>query len=601
MPALPSSADLWRIKREPAVEFIDRNGDTIAVRGPRYGRAVNLADLPPHVPRAFIAAEDKRFFEHDGADTQAMVRALISNTLSGRTVSGASTLTQQLVKNLLLSPEQSLKRKVQEIRLARQLEDQMSKDEILGLYLNRVYFGSGFYGLDAASRHYFGKSPEDLTLAEATILATLPQAPSRLALFRNMDEAKERQSYVLREMVSAGFVTRESARIAADMDIELTPPEPEDPDFGYLLDQAVSNTNELLPNVPEDLIIQLTIDPEFQSEFLAVIDARLEQEAEAEGAGQAAAVILDRNGEILALYGGRDYEQNQFNRVTQAKRQPGSAFKPFVFAAALENGLTPYDVRDDDPVRIGTWRPENFDRTYLGPVTLNEALRKSLNTVAARLGQEVGEEAIISLVRKFGVKSDMEPLPSIALGSQELTLIELTRAYGPFMTGGSRIDPFLVSSVRTSRGEVVYERASYDPARVYSRQNAEHMTAMLAAVVKAGTGTAADVEGLELAGKTGTSQSFRDAWFVGYSADLLVGVWTGNDNDTPMNEVTGGGLPARLFADIMDYAHQDRPRKRLPGATKLVQLNPAQERRVGFYRGLSQTFASANSPNPMNE
>ncbi|MEL6831127.1 MAG: transglycosylase domain-containing protein, partial [Pseudomonadota bacterium] len=338
MPTLPNSnGELWRIKREPAVEFVDRNGDTLAIRGPRYGRALSLADLPPHVPRAFIAAEDKRFFEHDGADTQAMLRALISNAVSGRTVSGASTLTQQLVKNLLLSSEQTLKRKVQEIRLARQLETRLSKDEILELYLNRVYFGSGFYGVDAASRHYFGKPPENLTLAEASILATLPQAPSRLALYRNMDEAKERQGYVLREMVSAGFVTRESARIAADMDIELSPPEPEDPTFGYLLDQAFSDANDLLPNVPEDLIIQLTIDPVFQAGFAETIDNRLSEEAEDEGAGQAAAVLLDQNGQILALYGGRSYAENQFNRALQARRQPGSAFKPFVYAAALEN------------------------------------------------------------------------------------------------------------------------------------------------------------------------------------------------------------------------------------------------------------------------
>lgn len=601
MPSMPSSSELWRIKRDPAVEFIDRNGDTLAIRGPRYGRAVSLSDLPPHVPRAFIAAEDKRFFEHDGADTQAMIRAMISNAVSGRTVSGASTLTQQLVKNLLLSPEQTLKRKVQEIRLARQLEMQMSKDEILELYLNRVYFGSGFYGLDAASRHYFGKPPENLTLAEASILATLPQAPSRLALFRNMDEAKQRQSYVLQEMISAGFVTRESARIAAEMDIELSPPEPEDPQFGYLLDQAVSDARDLLPNVPEDLIIQLTIDPVFQKAFAETIDARLAEESETEGAGQAAGVILQANGEIRALYGGRDYTENQFNRVLQARRQPGSAFKPFVYAAALEFGLSPYDVREDEPIKIDDWSPQNFSRTYLGPVTLNEALRKSLNTVAASLGQELTEERIISLVRKFGIKASMEPLPSIALGSQELTLMELTRAYGPFMTGGMRVDPYLVSRITTSRGEVLYERAEYEPAQVFARRNAETMTAMLAAVVQSGTGTAAQVEGVQLAGKTGTSQSFRDAWFVGYSSEFLVGIWTGNDDDAPMNEVTGGGLPARLFSDVMTLAHADRPSRRLRGADQLIQLNPDQERRVAFYRGLSQSFAQADSANPLTD
>ncbi|MEM1087304.1 MAG: PBP1A family penicillin-binding protein [Pseudomonadota bacterium] len=590
MPDLPATAELWETGREPAIEFLDANGDTIAIRGPRYGRAVKIDDLPAHVSRAFIAAEDKRFYEHDGADTQAMIRALWSNVTSGRTVSGASTLTQQLVKNLVLSPEQTLKRKAQEIRLARRLEERLSKSEILELYLNRVYFGSGFYGLGAASRFYFDKDPADLTLAEASLLATLPQAPSRLALNNNMQDAKQRQAYVLSEMVDAGFVTPESARIAMESEVALTEPPTANPAFGYILDEATRRASALRPSLPDDLVITLSLDQTLQQAVTDAIDARMSDEAEAVNAGQAAAILIARDGRILALYGGRDYAESQFNRATQAKRQPGSAFKPFVYAAALSSDISPYDVRIDQPTTFGKWSPQNFSRAYMGPVSVQEALRDSLNTVAAQLGNEVGETAIIGLAKRFGITETLRPLPSIALGSQEVTLEELTRAYGPFMTGGTRIDPYLVAKIETSRGDVIYERPDYDLPRVYPRDKAELMTGMMASVVREGTGRAASVQGWPIAGKTGTSQSSRDALFVGYSAVMLGGVWVGNDDDTPMKAVTGGGLPARLWADIMRAAHAGQGPVALPGADALIQLTPDQQARVAYYRDLSMAF-----------
>ena len=426
MPTLPATAELWDANREAAIEYVDRNGKTIAIRGPRYGRAVSIDELPPHVPRAFLAAEDKRFYQHDGADTQAMVRAAWSNVISGRTVSGASTITQQLVKNLVLSPEQTLKRKAQEIRLARQLEEQLSKSEILELYLNRVYFGSGFYGLGAASRFYFGKDPKDLTLAEASLLATLPKAPSRLALDNNMEGARQRQAYVLTEMLQAGFITPESAQIAISSDVTLSPDPEQDPQFGYILDAVTERANELLPELPDDLVVTLTIDSELQTKVSAALEARMSEESEEAQVEQTAAGLMNREGHILALYGGRDYTENQFNRATQARRQPGSAFKPFVYAAALEDGISPYDVRIDQPVTIDDWSPKNFSRVYMGPVTISEALRDSLNTVAALLAQETSIETVIATARKFGISADMQPFPSIALGSQEVTLWDLT-------------------------------------------------------------------------------------------------------------------------------------------------------------------------------
>ncbi|MEL8056671.1 MAG: PBP1A family penicillin-binding protein [Pseudomonadota bacterium] len=590
MPDLPATAELWETGRDPAIEFLDANGDTIAIRGPRYGRAVKIDDLPPHVSRAFIAAEDKRFYEHDGADTQAMIRALWSNVTSGRTVSGASTLTQQLVKNLVLSPEQTLKRKAQEIRLARRLEERLSKNEILELYLNRVYFGSGFYGLGAASRFYFDKDPADLTLAEASLLATLPQAPSRLALNNNMDDAKERQTYVLSEMVDAGFVTPESARIAIESEVTLTEPPTANPAFGYILDEATRRANALRPSLPDDLVITLSLDQAQQQAVTEAINARMDEEAEAVNAGQAAAILIARDGRILALYGGRDYAASQFNRATQAKRQPGSAFKPFVYAAALNEGVSPYDVRIDQPTTFGKWSPQNFSRAYMGPVSVNEALRDSLNTVAAQLGNEVGENTTIDLAKRFGITEPLRPLPSIALGSQEVTLEDLTRAYGPFMTGGMRVDPYLITKIETSRGDVIYERPEYDLPQVYPRDKAEMMTGMMAKVVREGTGRAAAVQGWPVAGKTGTSQSSRDALFVGYSAVMLGGVWVGNDDDTPMKAVTGGGLPARIWSDMMRAAHARQSPVTLPGANALIELSPDQQARVAYYRDLSMAF-----------
>lgn len=591
MPTLPTTAELWDANREAAIEFLDSNGDTLEIRGPRYGRAIQLDELPSHVPRAFIAAEDKRFYLHDGADTQAIARAAVSNLTSGKTVSGASTLTQQLVKNLVLSPEQTLKRKAQEVRLARQLEEQLTKSEILELYLNRVYFGSGFYGLGAASRFYFEKEPRDLTLAEASLLATLPKAPSRYALDDNMQGAKERQAYVLAEMVDAGFITRESARIAAESDVTIAAEPLRNPQLGYILDTATERVNSLLPELPDDLVVTTTIDTELQAKIATAIETRMSEEADDTNASQASAILINRDGHVLALYAGRDYLENQFNRVTQAKRQPGSAFKPFVYAAALEKGISPYDVRIDQPVTIDDWSPKNFTRVHMGPVTLAEALRDSLNTISAILGQEIGEEAIISLANRFGITETLEPFPSIALGSQEVTLWEITRAYGPFMTGGTRIDPYLIEKIETSRGEILYERADYDAPRVYPRDKAELMTAMLAQVVSDGTGHNAAFPGWPVAGKTGTSQSSRDAWFIGYSAEILAGVWTGNDDDTPMKNVTGGGLPARIWSDVMTVAHADHSPAVLRGADRLIQLSPQQQARVGYYRDLGMAFA----------
>ncbi len=597
MPELPEAEALWGARREAAIEFVDINGKTLAVRGPRYGRAATLADLPAYVPKAFIAAEDKRFYQHDGADEAAIARAVFSNTRAGETVSGASTLTQQLIKNLVLDPQQTMRRKAQEMHLARKLEKRLKKDEILSLYLNRVYFGAGLYGIDAASRFYFGKPPEALQLAEAALLAGLPQAPSRYNLRTNLEGAKVRQAYVLGQMRAEGYITADEETAANAAKITIVPQPVYDPQFGYALDAAAERIRTMLPQVPGDLVVTLTLDPDIQTRVQKQLAARMAKDSKSSGAGEVSAIIIDNSGRVVALVGGRDYEKQPFNHVTQAKRQPGSSFKPFVFAAALEDGFGPYDVFDDKPIRVDNWRPTNYDGGFLGPMTMSEALTRSTNTIAVQISQETTEERVIAMAKKFGIQSDMKPYPSIALGSQEVTLWELTRAYGTFQSGGLRLDASLIEKVSDTRGVAYYTRTKDERQRVYEADLAADMNAMLTRVVNdsVGTGARARIDDWTVAGKTGTSQDWRDAWFVGFTSAYVGGVWVGNDNDKPMNRVTGGGLPSDLWSDMMEIAHEGRVPEPLFGANSGARISSAAETRITFYRGMAQAFAKAAS------
>ena len=596
MPRLPEVSELWQANREAAIEFVDAQGNTLAVRGPRYGRAIDVAELPKHVPQAFIAAEDKRFYEHDGADEAAIARAAISNAAAGETVSGASTITQQLVKNLILDSRQTMQRKAQEITLARQLEKRMTKDEILSLYLNRIYFGAGLYGIDAASRFYFGKPPAELQVHEAALLAALPKAPSKLNLRDNLEGAKSRQLYVLKEMESERYISKQEAAAAREAPINIIPAPRYDPQLGYALDIAAERLKTLLPRVPGDAVVELTLDPKIQKKTQTVLSERMAKDGKAVSASQVSALILDRTGAVIALTGGADYAASPFNRVTQSKRQPGSSFKPFVYALALEDGYSPYDVFNDRPISIGKWQPVNYNGEYHGPMTLSEALARSTNTVAAELGNETNPERIAALAKRFGIDSELKPFPSIALGSQETSLWELVRAYGVFQSGGYRMEPYLIARVTDSRGQVYFEHPVSERERVYPEDLAAEMNAMMMRVVNAsfGTGGRARIPGWTVAGKTGTSQESRDAWFVGFTAAYVGGVWVGNDDDSPMKRVTGGGLPAELWADIMKVAHEGRKPEVLFGANRAVVLDPAAEERITFYRGMAQAFAAAS-------
>lgn len=602
LPALPDDpADLWSARREASVTLLDRNGEIIDIRGPRYAPPVRADELPPHVIQAFLAIEDRRFFRHHGVDFRATARAVLANMRAGGSVQGGSTITMQLVKNLLLTPERSIRRKVQEMRLAWALERQIPKTEILELYLNRIYLGAGAYGLEAAARRYFDKPASELTLAEAALIAGLPQAPSRLDPLRNLPDARDRATEVLFAMEAAGFIT-ESQRHAAVLEpatpvrtIAEDAPSPEI--FGYAFDYALQLAQDLLPDAPTDLVIRTTIDPALQAGAHNAIHDLLAAEGEAERAGQAALVALDSDGSVRAMVGGRDYGDSQFNRAVQARRQPGSAFKPIVFAAAIEAGLSPFTTYMDEPIDIDGWSPRNFGGTYRGRVTMREALRRSINTVAAQIAAEIGIEAVVDMGRRLGIESELPPLPALSLGTAEVNLLELTGAYSTIAHDGERRRPFLITGITDTRGHTLYEHEARPGVREVEPDVAQTVSTLLQDVVQNGTGQAARMGNRPVAGKTGTSQSYRDAWFVGFSADYTAGVWVGNDDDTPTADVTGGSLPARIWQRFMTVAHEDLPVRPL-SAPAPRDRTEREERQIAFYSSLSRAFAAEASRIP---
>jgi penicillin-binding protein 1A len=597
-----SAAELWSVRREPAVTLQDREGHVLAVRGPLYARAVALDELPEHVPQAFLAIEDQRYFSHSGVDLRGVARALWRNFRAGATVEGGSTITMQLVKNLLLTPDRELRRKIQEMRLARALERNLTKTEILELYLNRIYLGARAYGVEAAAQRYFDKSATELTLAEAALLAALPKAPSRLDPTVNLDAARARAARVLAAMEAAGYITAtEHAEALAD------PAEPvadtSDPNatsnWGHAFDMALAEARRLVPGDVPDLVIRTTLDPELARAAHDTVQSALAEEGDAVNAGEAAIVLLAPDGAIRAFAGGRDYTQSQFNRAIQAQRQPGSAFKPIVFAAALEAGYDPSSAVWDEPVDLAGWTPQNFSGGYRGLVTLQEALKRSINTVAVQVADEVGISRIVEMGHRLGIRSDLPELPAIALGAAEVNLLELTAAYSVFANDGERRPPYFIRSITNSRGDVLYEHRDPGGERAIAVEDARAMSTMLQDVVLSGTGRRAALPGRRSAGKTGTSQSFRDAWFIGYTADYAAGVWVGNDDDSPMENVTGGGLPARIWRDFMVRAHQGLPARALSAPAPRTR-SEREERLAAFYSDLSAAFSELldEAPSP---
>ncbi len=561
---LPPINQLTVPKRPPNIAILAADGSLLANRGETGGRTITIGEVPPYLPKAFVAIEDRRFYDHFGIDPIGLGRALVNNLRRAGGVQGGSTLTQQLAKNLFLTQERTAARKIQEAILALWLERTYSKDQILELYLNRVYFGSGAYGVEAAAQRYFNKSARSVTIAEAAMLAGLVQAPSRLAPNRNPEAAEKRAQLVIAAMADQGLISQNAAKTAL-----VAPAEAAERigagSVNYAADYVMDVLDDFIGAVEGDVTVLTTIDTKLQASAETILVEALAAQGAKQGVSQGAVVSMANDGGIRALIGGRDYTKSQFNRATAAKRQPGSAFKPFVYLAALEKGLTPDTIRDDSPVSFKGWEPENYSRSYRGPVTLQTALAHSLNTIAARLINEVTPREVIRAAQRLGINSALQPNLSLALGTSEVTPVELTAAYATFANGGQSVLPYVIREVKSSAGKVIYARAATSFGPVIQPQTLSMMNAMLHQVMVSGTGTKANIPGWEVGGKSGTTQDFRDAWFVGYTARLVTSVWLGNDDNSAMKRVAGSGLPAEIWGKYMKAAHAGLQPAPLPG------------------------------------
>jgi len=517
---LPDTSNLNAVRRQPSISYLDRSGALVSVRGSQYAPPVDLDKLPPYVPAAFVAIEDRWFYWHFGFNPWGIVRSQVYN-LTHRgdgPLRGGSTITQQLARNLFLTMDQTYRRKAQELVLAIWLETKFTKKEILALYLNRVYFGAGAYGIEAAAQRYFGKPADQLSIGESALLAGMMKGPSRYSPVSSADRAARRATVVLNEMVRAGAITPAQRAEAIQVSAE-------------------------------------------QALRAGVAGAR------GQGVQQGALVALDGEGRVRAYVGGVDYEDSQFDRAAMARRQAGSAFKPFVYLTALERGRTPETPVVDEAIRIGTWEPRNYTGEFLGPITLQTALAQSVNTVAARLANEVGTGNVAATARRLGIRSPIQLDPSMALGAVEVSPLEMAQAYTPFSNGGYLSPAWAIERVRTAGGKVLYDRSVARPVRtaVISSPALPQMNQMLRQVLVSGTGTRARVPGYDLAGKTGTTSDYRDAWFVGYTGGFVAAVWVGRDDNTPMRRMTGGGAPAAVWQAFMSRALPRLRAEPIPG------------------------------------
>jgi penicillin-binding protein 1A len=562
VPAFHETTDEdWLKRSELAVTFLDRYGNKLGERGIRHNDTVPLEEMPDHLIKAVLATEDRRFYEHFGIDLPGTMRALTTNIQAQGVVQGGSSITQQLAKNLFLSNERTIERKVKEAFLALWLETRLSKREILKLYLDRAYLGGGAFGVDGAAVYYFSKSARDVSLAEAAMLAGLFKAPARFAPHINLAAARARASIVLDNLVEAGFMTegqvfgaRRSPARAVDRRNEETP--------NYYLDWAYREVVDLIDRklagkVTERVFVVRTgLDPNIQRAAEQAVESNFRQFGKDYGASQAAMVIMEPSGVVRGMVGGRDYGQSQFNRAIDAQRQPGSSFKPYVYITALEQGQTPKTIINDSPLCIGNWCPRNYSGGYAGPVTMLNALTRSLNVPAVRTANAVGRDKIVENMRKMGVKSEIiisRPLP---LGAADLTVLEMTQSYAHFASGGLSVEAHASIEVRTPLGEIVWTNGEEKRKQIFKRQSVSYMNQMLHNVVENGTGRRARIDGFFVAGKTGTTNAYRDAWFVGYTGNYVAGIWIGNDDYSPTRRMTGGSLPAMTWQKAMAYAHQ---------------------------------------------
>ncbi|HYS49720.1 MAG TPA: PBP1A family penicillin-binding protein, partial [Xanthobacteraceae bacterium] len=573
-----TSDDDWLKKSELAVTFLDRYGNEVGTRGIRHNDSIPLEQFPDHLIKAVLATEDRRFYEHFGIDFPGTARALTANARAGGVVQGGSSITQQLAKNLFLSNERTIERKIKEAFLAMWLETRLSKNEILKLYLDRAYMGGGAFGVDAAAQYYFGKSARDVNLAEAAMLAGLFKAPTRFAPHVNLPAARARANVVLDNLVEAGFMS-EGQVFGARRNPATSIDRRDDHAANYYLDWAFDEMKKLVDTFPKSMterafVVRTALDVGLQRQAETAIESSLRQYGREYHASQAAAVAMDTDGAVRAMVGGRDYGQSQFNRAVDALRQPGSSFKPYVYATALANGFKPTSIVVDAPICIGNWCPHNYSGGYAGSMTLTQALMRSINTVAVRLSISIGNgnpkagrAKIIDTARKMGLRTPLPDTPSLPIGADEVTVLDHTAAFATFPNLGKAVTPHAALEVRTASGDLVwrFDRDGRKPQPAISPQVAQNMIFMMNKVVEEGTGRRAQLDGIKAAGKTGTTNAYRDAWFVAYTGNFVCGVWFGNDDYSPTNRMTGGSLPAMTWHEIMAYAHQGIELKPLPG------------------------------------
>lgn len=598
---LPDLSGIDKFNRRPSLSFVGTDGQVLATYGDLYGGVVELREMPPWLPQAVIATEDRRFYSHFGIDLVGLGRAAYANLRARRVVQGGSTITQQLAKNVFLTHERTFTRKIQETLLALWLERRFTKDQILTIYLNRVYLGAGTYGVEAASRRYFGKSARSVTRLEAAVIAGLLKAPSRFAPTSSRERAKERAATVLALMAEVGYLTPAQAKAAEHETLRVAAGVGGNRGVRYFSDWLLDAVPGFVGYVDRDLTIVTTLDSRLQRAAETAVASMFERDGARARVSQASLVAMSPDGAVRAMVGGRDYADSQFNRATDAQRQPGSSFKPFVFLAAVEAGMRPDDRVEDGPVTIGNYSPKNFDDVRKGNITLREALARSVNTSTLRLAQRVGIDRVTETAHRLGIASDLRRDLSTSLGASEVNLLELTSAFAPFANGGNGVMPYAVVEIRDANGRVLYRRSGSGPGRVVQRAPLAVMIDMLSAVISSGTGRAAALD-RPAAGKTGTSQDHRDAWFVGFTADYIAGAWLGNDDGQPMNQVTGGGLPARLWKAFMTEAHRGLPARALPAGGSGFDLDAFFDSLLGGSSGSGRTTSSPRPsyrpPNP---
>lgn len=582
IPAFRDTSDEdWLKKSELAVMFLDRYGNEVGARGIKHNDSIPLDEMPDHLIKAVLATEDRRFYEHFGIDVPGTFRAMLTNARAGGVVQGGSSLTQQLAKNLFLSNERTIERKVKEAFLAMFLETRLPKNEIFKLYLDRAYLGGGTFGVDAAAQYYFNKSARDVSLSEAAMLAGLFKAPTKFAPHINLPAARARANVVLDNLVEAGFMTegqvfgaRRNPASVVDRRDERSP--------NYYLDWAFDDIRKLVETFPKSVtervfVVRTGLDPNLQRHAENVVENMLRQYGPQYKAKQVATVVMDNDGLVRAMIGGRDYGTSQFNRATDALRQPGSSFKPYVYAAALMAGFKPTTIVVDGPICIGNWCPHNYSGGYAGSLPLVNALMRSLNTVAVKLSinpigggnAKAGRNKIVALAKAMGLRTPLPDTPSLPIGADEVTVLDHTGAFAAFPNGGLAVKPHAAIEVRSATGELIW-RADRDlkkPVRVMPAQVASDMNMMLNKAVEEGTGRRTMIPGVKSSGKTGTTNAYRDAWFNGYTGNMTSAIWVGNDDYAPTNRMTGGSLPGMIWQQIMAYAHQGIEIKPYPGVT----------------------------------